>query len=40
MLGIRSELQLRRARIDYDGLAWSASFFRVLGKMPVTIDEA
>jgi cytochrome P450 len=32
--------RVRRARIDYDGLAWSASFFRVLGKMPVTIDEA
>jgi cytochrome P450 len=32
--------RVRRARIDYDGLVWSASFFRVLGKMPVTLDEA
>jgi cytochrome P450 len=32
--------RVRRARIDYDELAWSASFFRVLGRMPVTIEEA
>lgn len=31
--------RVRRARIRYDELAWSASFFRVLGRMPVVFEE-
>jgi len=31
---------IRRARIVHEELAWSASFFRVLGRMPVVIEDA
>jgi hypothetical protein len=30
--------RVRKARIRYDELTWSASFFRVLGRMPVVFD--
>jgi hypothetical protein len=32
--------KVRSARIRHDRLAWSASFFRVLGRMPVVIEDA